>query len=49
MHNLSTIMLPTEELDVFKCGLKNPIYPLDINKTCFDKIFWQLLASYLEQ
>ena len=33
MHNLSTIMLPTEELDVFKCGLKNPIYPLDINKT----------------
>ena len=38
IHNLSTITLTTEELDVLKYGLKHLIHPLHINK-CFDN-FW---------
>ena len=33
IHNLSTITLTTEELDVLKYGLKHPIHPLHVNKT----------------
>ena len=43
IHNLSTITLTTEELDVLKYGLKHPIHPLHVNKTdvltTFDFIF----------
>ena len=33
IHDLSTITLTTEELDVLKYGLKHPIHPLHVNKT----------------
>ena len=33
IHNLSTITLTTEELDVLKDGLKHLIHPLHVNKT----------------
>ena len=33
IHNLSTAMLTTEELDVLKYGLKHPIHTLHVNKT----------------
>ena len=33
IHNLSTITLTTEELDVLKCGLKQPMHPLHVTKT----------------
>ena len=32
-HNLSAIMLTTEELDVLKCDLKHLIHPLHVNET----------------
>ena len=32
MHNLSSKLLKTEELEVLKYELKHPIYPLRINK-----------------
>ena len=32
-HNLSAIMLTTEELDVLKYDLKHPIHSLHVNKT----------------
>ena len=42
IHNLSTITLTTEELDVLKDGLKHPIHPIHVNKidvlTTFDFI-----------
>lgn len=50
MHNLSTIMLTTEELDVFKYGLKYPVHPLDINETdvltVFDFIFRTMAKDF---
>ena len=33
IHNLSTITLTTEELDVLKYGLKHPMHPLHVTKT----------------
>ena len=33
IHNLSTITLTTEELDILKPGLKHSTYPLHVNKT----------------
>ena len=33
IHNLSTIALTTEELDILKYGLKHPIHPQHVNKT----------------
>ena len=33
IHDLSTITLTTEGLDVLKYGLKHPIHPLHVNKT----------------
>ena len=33
IHNLSSKLLATDELEVLKYGLKHPIHPLQINKT----------------
>ena len=33
VHNLSSKLLTTDELEVLKYGLKHPIHPLQINKT----------------
>ena len=33
VHNLSSKLLITDELEVLKYGLKHPIHPLQINKT----------------
>ena len=33
VHNLSSKLLITDDLEVLKYGLKHPIHPLQINKT----------------
>ena len=50
IHNLSTIALTTEELDVLKYGLKHPIHPLHVNKTdvltTFDFILRTMIKDF---
>ena len=45
IHNLSTITLTTEELDVLKYGLKYPLHPLHLNKTVVLKTFDFILRT----
>ena len=39
VHNLSSKLLTTDELEVLKYGLKHPIHPSQINKTDILTIF----------
>ena len=45
IHNLSTVMLTTQILDVLKYGLKHLIHPLHVNKTDVLTTFYFLLRT----